>query len=404
MRILFVAMANSVHTARWIGQLTNEQWDIHLFPVDETPLHPMLHHVVVHALLRKRSPERDPSVCQTGLWWPFRRGAVRVGRAIERLFPHLMSGSTRLARLIQRLKPDIIHSLEMQHAGYLTSAARNHSEADFHPWIYSSWGSDIFFFGQKPEHRERIRAVLAACDYYIADCRRDVKLAMELGFKGELLGVFPATGGFDIERMQRLRASGSVSSRRVIALKGTHDDHWAGRALVALQALHQCADSLAGYEVVIYRADQNVRHAAEDVSRITGLRITILPYCPHDEVLKLLGRARIAIGVSVTDGTPVSMLEAMIMSAFPIQSDTISTAEWISDGENGLLVPPENPQMIAAAIRRAVSDDALIDKAAEINGRLVAERLDYSVIQPQVIALYKKVAAEAHMKTRTLST
>jgi hypothetical protein len=44
-------------------------------------------------------------------------------------------------------------------------------------------------------------------------------------------------------------------------------------------------------------------------------------------------------------------------------------------------------------IRRAVTDDALVDRAAEINARLVAERLDRSVIQPQVIATHEQMAA-----------
>ena len=32
MRILFVAMADSVHTARWISQIDDQGWDIHLYP------------------------------------------------------------------------------------------------------------------------------------------------------------------------------------------------------------------------------------------------------------------------------------------------------------------------------------------------------------------------------------
>ena len=34
MRVLFVAMADSIHTARWIRQLQGQGWDLHLFPVD----------------------------------------------------------------------------------------------------------------------------------------------------------------------------------------------------------------------------------------------------------------------------------------------------------------------------------------------------------------------------------
>jgi glycosyltransferase involved in cell wall biosynthesis len=92
------------------------------------------------------------------------------------------------------------------------------------------------------------------------------------------------------------------------------------------------------------------------------------------------------------------MLEAMVMGALPIQSDTISTAEWINHGENGLLVPPEEPEAIADAIRRAVSDDDLVNRAAELNFEVAQKRLDQEVIRPQVIQLYEKVAAQGRTK------
>lgn len=400
MRILFVAMGDSVHTARWMGQLRGRGLDIHFFPATAAIIHPDLKEVTVHSLFRQRSGDLDASVKQTGLAWPLSRGRARAQRMAERLLS-VASSAVRLARLIQELKPDIVHSLEMQHAGYLTLESKKLLQAvPFPPWIYSSWGSDLYYFGRRPEHRARIKAVLRSCDYYIADCQRDVGLAREFGFEGEVLGVFPGVGGFDLDHMKQLRQTPPVSARRVIVLKGYHDDNWAGRALVALKALEKCRETLAGYQVLIYSASPQVRHAADDLSRGMGLQFTILPPSPHDEILRWMGRARIAIGVSVTDGTPNSMLEAMLMGAFPIQSDTVSTAEWITSGDNGFLVPPEDPEAIAVAIRRALSDNTLVDRAAEINERITMERIDRSVIQPQVIAMYEKVAARAAEKSK----
>ena len=72
----------------------------------------------------------------------------------------------------------------------------------------------------------------------------------------------------------------------------------------------------------------------------------------------------------------------------------VCLTELVKDGETALMVPAEDPLEVAAAIRRALSDDALVDRAAEINMRLAAERLDYSVIQPQVVELYQRIATE----------
>jgi glycosyltransferase involved in cell wall biosynthesis len=64
----------------------------------------------------------------------------------------------------------------------------------------------------------------------------------------------------------------------------------------------------------------------------------------------------------------------------------------------GLIVPPEDPEPVAAAIRRALSDDALVNRAAELNARVARERLDELVIRPQVIVMYKKIADKARTR------
>ncbi len=100
-----------------------------------------------------------------------------------------------------------------------------------------------------------------------------------------------------------------------------------------------------------------------------------------------------SIGVNATDGVPNAMLEAMTMGSFPIQSDTESTSEWITQGENGLLVEPGNTREIADAVTRAITDDALVNQASLLNHRLVRERLDMSVVLPKVVDMYTRVAA-----------
>jgi glycosyltransferase involved in cell wall biosynthesis len=136
-----------------------------------------------------------------------------------------------------------------------------------------------------------------------------------------------------------------------------------------------------------------VKSFTESLAKETGIQVRILPQSPSDEILRLMGNARISLGIGLTDGSPISLLEAMIMGAFPIQSDTISTAEWIQDGQNGLLVPAEEPEVIAKAIQRALTDDELVDRAGVINSKIADERLDEAVIRPRMIEAYKRAAA-----------
>ncbi len=392
MRILFVAMADSIHTARWINQISHQNWDIHVFDFNEGSVNAELSNVTTHTVY----PPKQQTKLKT---WesnlPFRLKYNFVRRNLpsvleRRFFPPRLAAFLELAN---HLKPDILHSLEMQHESYPLLEAKRNSDGYFKmPWVYSSWGSDIYHFINQPEHCDRIKSVLSECDYYVADCRRDVRLAEENGFKGETLGVFPTAGGYDVEKLRGLIEVENVLDRKTIALKGYH--HWAGRALTALKALQLCADLLKNYTVEIYLADKRVQKFAEEFSRSTGVPVKIIQHAENVEILKLFGRSRISIGMSITDGTPNTMLEAMIMGAFPIQSDTVSTAEWITSGRNGFLVSTEDVEMTAQAITRALKDDRMIEQAAVLNKDFMINRIDRSIVQPQVINMYKKVFEE----------
>ena len=119
--------------------------------------------------------------------------------------------------------------------------------------------------------------------------------------------------------------------------------------------------------------------------------VEVYPFLSHDDMLRLYGQARVAIGLSISDGISHGFMEAMIMGAFPIQSYTACVDEWAQDGVTSCFVDPEDPHNIAAAIRKVVSDDGLVDRAAEINMQVARERLDHSIIRPIVISMYNKV-------------
>src|SRR6185436_10223463 len=105
-----------------------------------------------------------------------------------------------LAIIIRWLQPDAVHSLEIQHAGYITLDAKNILSKKFPIWIVTNWGSDIYLFERLAEHKTKIEAVLVNCDYYSCECQRDVKLARDLGFKKKTLPVFPNTGGIELSK------------------------------------------------------------------------------------------------------------------------------------------------------------------------------------------------------------
>jgi len=392
MRILLVAMSDSIHAARWISQIADQEWDVHLFPsIDCGIVHPEMKNISVYNSFYGKCDGVDRSVHLHG--FPVFSRFVAFGgiRFLKEIWPDYRV--SQLERIIARIKPDIIHSMEIQSAGYLTMEVKKRFRGKFPPWVVTNWGSDIYLFGRLSEHEPKIREVLAECDYYSCECQRDILLAETYGFKGKIFPAFPNTGGFDLSLVSRLRHSGLVSERRSIMLKGYQN--WAGRALVGLRALERCADLLKGYEVVVYSAPPEVSIAAELFQKSTGIQSTIIPKeTSHHEILRRFGRARISIGLSIGDAISTSLLEAMVMGSFPIQSWTACADEWIEDGKTGILVSPEDPEVVELAIRRALTDHELVNQAAERNYRIAEERLDQAILKPKAIEIYTTVAKE----------
>jgi glycosyltransferase involved in cell wall biosynthesis len=446
MRILFVTLPKSPHSARHINMVAEHGWDVHVFPSYRSELLPEFSsRITVHeppmpvpvptehpaGLARKAKDRVSLAVLRTGrrLMGLATAGPPRVpGLAtvasippdqsvaaelppfptstdlpLSSLLDSVVVGSTErsrhLAALVKKLRPDVIHSHTIQQASHLTLAAKMMVGDEFPAWVVGNWGLDIHFFGRHPFYAQGIRAVLSQCDYYTAECCRDVALARKFGFKGEVLGVAPIGGGFDLGRVRGLRQQGPSSSRRLIMLKGYQD--LVGRALVGLRAIELCADVLHGYRVAVYLAHPDVELAARLLSQSTGIPIEIVPRVPYEQIMRLHGQARVSLGLSMSDGISTSALEALTMGSFPIQSNTSCLGEWIKDGETGSLVPAEDPEVVAAALRRAVTDDALVDRASEHNLRLAEDRLDQSAVEPPVIAMYERL--ERTLRARSTS-
>ncbi|MCM2255434.1 MAG: glycosyltransferase [Vicinamibacteria bacterium] len=392
MRVLVVAMVDSVHTARWLAPLQGAGWDVHLFPSTPPQLpHPLSCGVTLHGYGRR------PKSLAPGLTWrSLSLAQGKLGRVAQWLAPEPPKHVT-LLRLIERLQPDLVHSMETQSAGYLTAAAKAEAHR-FPPWLHSSWGSDIFLFDRLAAHRENVRRVLAACDAFHTDCQRDVALARDAGFRGRIAAVIAGQGGLDLERVAALRSTAPPAQRTEIVVKGHQG--WAGRGLVALRALDLVAPSLRGFRISVVSAPPEVQIAAELLAQRHGLRIDLVPPgTPHDEMLRLHGRARVSLGLAISDGVVNAMLEAMAMGSFPIQSDTGCGCDWIHHGETGFLVHPEDPEAVAAALRVALHDDAIVDRAAESNAETVRQRLDQRVVGPEILALYRAVASSAPART-----
>jgi hypothetical protein len=387
MRALIVAFPNSIHTARGAELASRAGWDVHVFPSRPLGPTPELHDATAYV---------DPGVEVSGrtdssvriVRLESGRGALGGLRWDERV--------DALTRTIEVTRPDLVHSMEIQSGGYLTLEAKRRLGDAMPPWIVHNWGSDIYHYGRIPRHVQRIRAVLSSCDWYWAECHRDIGLARAFGLRGRPLPVVPATGGYDLDHAADLRAPGATSARGTIAVKAA--DEFVYLPHRALDAIEQCGDLLRGRRLALYMASPELRERAERLCERSGAEVEVVSevdrLAPQEEILAMHGRARVSIALSASDAACTSFLDAMVMGSFPIQSNTSCAREWARHGEGVWLTDPEDVDAVAGGIRRALTDDALVDAAADANRAAAAAHLDRRIVRARWVDAYERVVAE----------
>ena len=120
-----------------------------------------------------------------------------------------------------------------------------------------------------------------------------------------------------------------------------------------------------------------------------GSSVVFLGRIAHSDMPTLLAEADIYVSTSLSDGTSVSLLEAMGSGAFPIVTDILSNREWIADGVNGFLVSPESERNLAGRIIEVIRNRTLIDQAHEKNQKLTEERARWLSLIRRIDELYQ---------------
>src|SRR5690606_22864170 len=109
------------------------------------------------------------------------------------------------------------------------------------------------------------------------------------------------------------------SARKTILIKGYQG--LLGRCNVILRAISNLHYELKDYEILVFAANSEVENFAKEAGLKKWNNFKVVGKISHEEVLRIMGETNIYIGNCISDGTPNTMLEALIMGAFPIQSN-----------------------------------------------------------------------------------
>jgi glycosyltransferase involved in cell wall biosynthesis len=124
-----------------------------------------------------------------------------------------------------------------------------------------------------------------------------------------------------------------------------------------------------------------------------GLRSSIRPVgtLPYERLGELYRLAHVTVSVPFSDGTPMSVLEAMACGSAPVVSDLPSLKEWIRDGWNGDLVHPNDSSTLATRIVRLLEDAAVRSAYAKRNLEIVQTRATQHANMATMEALYREI-------------
>jgi glycosyltransferase involved in cell wall biosynthesis len=247
-----------------------------------------------------------------------------------------------------------------------------------------------------PERRKQLVDILSSCDQLICDNESDLDIARELGVREEQLATIapvPGTGGIDIEPLRK-KWQGPTSSRRSIVWPKAYDSAW-GKMLPTFEALKMVWHKIQPCEIhmLSMNAESNLWYWSlpEEVRRSCRPRKRV----GRAEVLDLMTKARVMLAPTLLDGVPNSLYEAMACGAFPILSPIESILPVVKNDENVLFARNLYPNEIADALARAMTDDALVDAAAQKNLELVRRIANRDLIRPRVIELYEHMLRRA---------
>jgi glycosyltransferase involved in cell wall biosynthesis len=260
------------------------------------------------------------------------------------------------------------------------------------PLLVSVWGNDFSLHAKAtPLLRRYTHLVMQRADALHSDCQRDQRLAQVWGFSQDRPRVvLPGAGGVQLDIFYP-REEQSQQTLTVINPRGF-------RAYVRNDTFFKAIPRVLQRQPearFICPAMQGEAQAERWVSEM-GIRdsVVLLPRQTRPQMAELFRRAQIVASITTHDGTPNSLLEAMACGCFPITGDIETIHEWLTPGENGLLVEPGDPAELAQAILSAWEQTELRRKAARINRRLVQERADYRKVMAQAERFYQSLVGK----------
>ena len=292
----------------------------------------------------------------------------------------------QLLQVLEQFQPDLLH------AGPLHTGAFLAALCGFRPMVAMSWAWDILQEAKRSDLAcWATRYALQHADAVICDCNTVAKEAGELGgVPASSIVCFPwgtDLGAFTPALPQRYDPIES-SGLRIVCNRSWSEGYGVDTALEAFEiarkteprlSLVLIGDGPLAAQIRAFIAERRLEREVSTPGRVN-----------QEELPSYLQQADIYLSCSPSDGSSVSLLEALACGLPVVVADAPGNREWVVEGENGWLRKAGDAEGFAAALLEAVNVPAEVRRAiGERNRRLAEARADWRKNSEGLVRAYE---------------
>ncbi len=280
-------------------------------------------------------------------------------------------------RVLNKLEPDILHSGYVWKDGFLAALS------GFHPHLLMPWGSDILL---QPDQsvicRKIVQFTLRQADKVYCDAEAVKRKAITLsGISENKVVVFPQLGIdlalFKPDQAKRIqvRRELHLEERKVLIMTRNFEKVYGIEYFI--KALKYVVAKEPSVKALL-AGTGSLERSLKDLAKRLHVEdhIVFLGFVANDNLSRYLNASDIYVSSSLSDGTPLSLLEAMACGLPVVVSDVESVLEWVEDGINGSVAPRMNARVLADKILMLSGSPSNIDAMRRENLEIAKRNID----------------------------
>ena len=296
-----------------------------------------------------------------------------------------------LKAVMDRVQPDLVH------AGPIPSVAHYAAQSGFSPLISMSWGSDILVEAQTDPARSAARSTLSHSSLAFADCQIVKQELIALGMPADRIVVFP--WGVELDHFSprtgsSVRAELGWEGQDVVLSTRSLEPHY-GAAVVINGFIKAAAQNLEMRLLLLGRG--SLQNRLQEKLTEAGMqdRVHFAGQIEHQQLPAYYRAADLYITASQSDGSSISLLEAMACGLPTLVSDIPGNREWVGEEEIGWLFPAGDSDWLSQGLLDAFSDPDRLAGMGEKARQVTQNRADWNHSVEVMLAAYRSILSEA---------